>query len=75
MFRDMANEWQGWNGAKSWEDLERRVSLSATTDSTGHVSITVDLTGQDYETRLRAVLEYEVGQLEEMARAVKGLLG
>ena len=75
MFRAMADEWQGWKGSKSWKDLEDRVSFSGATDSTGHVSITVDLVGQDYETRLRAVLEYEAGQLEEMASSVAKLLG
>ena len=75
MFRAMANEWQGWKGSKSWKDLEDRVSLSGVTDSTGHVSITVDLVGQDYETRLRVVIEYEAGQLEEMASTVARLLG
>jgi len=71
----MADEWQGWKGSKSWKDLEDRVSLSGTTDSTGHVSLTVDLAGQDYETRLRVVLEYEAGQLDAMASSVAGLLG
>lgn len=75
MFRSMAEEWRGWTGSKTWKDLEDRVSLSGATDSTGHVSITVDLAGQDYETKLRAVLEYEAGQLEEMASAVAELLG
>ena len=75
MFRSMANEWQGWKGSKSWKDLEDRVSLSGTSDSTGHVSLAIDLVGQDYETKLRVVLEYEAGQLEAMASSVAGLLG
>jgi hypothetical protein len=75
MFRAMAQEWRGWKEAKSWRDLEDRVSLSGITDSTGHVSITVELTGQDYESRLRVVLGYEAGQLEEMANAIAELLG
>ncbi|GAB2891722.1 hypothetical protein GCM10027046_20760 [Uliginosibacterium flavum] len=75
MFKAMAQEWQGWKEPKSWQDLERRVSLSSLTDSTGHVSITVELIGQDYESRLCVVLEYEAGQLEEMALATAELLG
>jgi hypothetical protein len=75
MFRAMAQEWRGWKEAKSWRDLEDRVSMSGTADSRGHVSITVELTGQDYESRLRVVLGYEAGQLEEMANAVAELLG
>ena len=75
MFRAMAQEWRGWKEAKSWRDLEDRVALSGITDSTGHVSITVELTGQDYESRLRVVLGYEAGQLEEMANGIAELLG
>jgi hypothetical protein len=36
MFDAMAEEWQGWKGVKSWQDLERRVTLSARSDLTGH---------------------------------------
>jgi hypothetical protein len=73
MFREMAGEWQGWKKAKSWEDLERRVSLSASMDSTGHISLAVELQGPDYASCLRVVLKYEAGQLEEMANELSHL--
>ena len=66
-FRSMALDWTGWANEKRWEDLESRVSLSATSDSTGHIRITVTLTGDDYDTHLRANLMFEAGQLEGMA--------
>ena len=74
MFDAMAREWRGWQGQKSWQDLEASVSLIGESDSTGHVRLTVELKAH-YEDRLRVVLEYEAGQLEDMAHAVVDLLG
>ncbi|TAG26075.1 MAG: hypothetical protein EAZ37_10585 [Burkholderiales bacterium] len=75
MFRAMALEWQGWNEAKNWSDIENRVSLSSKIDSLGHVSIAVELNGQDYDSKLRVIVQFDAGQLDEMADAVSGLLG
>lgn len=75
MFRAMADEWQGWKGSKEWKDLEERVAFSATSDSSGHIALSVELTGQDYDSRLRAMLHFEAGQLERMANEIHLLLG
>jgi hypothetical protein len=75
MFSAMAASWRGWAGQKSWQDLDARASLMGESDSTGHVRLAVELTGQDYESKLRVVLGYEAGQLEAMADAVRNLLG
>ena len=75
MFRSMANEWQGWPDEKRWEDLEGRAALVATSDSTGHIKLQVTLQGEDYESRLRAILQFEAGQLEAMARDAELLFG
>ena len=75
MFGEMASAWTGWKGQKKWSDLEGRVEFSATSDSTGHVALTVKLVGQDYDANLLVVLKYDAGQLEGMAKAVSQLLG
>lgn len=75
MFGDMTKDWTGWAGEKSWKDLEDRVILSATSDRTGHIALRTELVGQDYDSRLVAVIEFEAGQLEELATLVKELLG
>lgn len=75
IFSSMAEAWRGWEGQKSWQDLEARVSLIGEANSTGHVRLTVELKGHDYETHLRVVLGYEAGQLEAMAGEVRELLG
>jgi hypothetical protein len=69
-FRNMADDWKGWKDEKKWGDLESRVLLSTTTDSTGHIKMKVTLTGQDYDSELRVNLMFEAGQLEGMAHDV-----
>ncbi|NHQ94359.1 DUF6228 family protein [Janthinobacterium lividum] len=69
-FDEMASDWQGWKGEKKWGDLESRVLLSATADSTGHIKMRVTLAGQDYDSELRVNIMFEAGQLEGMARDV-----
>lgn len=74
LFDEMARSWTGWNGEKSWKDLEDRVILRASSDRTGHISLRVELVGQDYDSRLVAVIEFEAGQLEAMVASVKELI-
>lgn len=75
IFREMASEWQGWKGLKEWKDLDARVTFAAQSDSTGHIDLIVELAGQDYDSHLRVVLQYEAGQLEGMANELLQLLG
>lgn len=75
MFGEMASAWTGWKGQKKWSDLEGRVEFLARSDSTGHVSLSVKLVGQDYKSNLLVVLTYDAGQLEGMAKAISRLLG
>jgi primase-polymerase (primpol)-like protein len=65
----------GWKEPKEWKDLEVRMAFSAQSDSTGHVMLSVELTGQDYDSHLHVILQYEAGQLEEMAGEIAQLLG
>jgi hypothetical protein len=75
MFRAMALEWQGWKDLKTWTDIENRVSFGGKIDPLGHVSISVELNGQDYDSKLRVVLGFEAGQLDQMAQSLSDLLG
>jgi hypothetical protein len=67
LFRAMAAEWKGWKTEKTWSDLEDRVSIAATSDSTGHIRLAITLRGQDGGSRLHVDLMYEAGQLQQMA--------
>jgi len=72
-FRKLAEDWKGWKDEKKWGDLESRVLLSATADSTGHIMMKVTLTGQDYDSELKVNIMFEAGQLEGMAHDVAHL--
>lgn len=74
LFREMAHEWNGWKKPKTWADLEDRVKLSAMSDATGHIRITVELRGPDYDSGLKAILVFEAGQLERMAADIESVL-
>jgi primase-polymerase (primpol)-like protein len=73
LFRDMAAEWMGWAGQKTWSDLENSVEIVATSDKTGHISLRITLNGQDGDTQLRTCLKFEAGQLENFAEEVARL--
>ncbi len=75
LFLEMAAERKGWSQKKTWTDLEGRVSFEATCDLTGHVTLIVTLVGEDYQSRLRAIIKYDLGQLEKMAGDLSLLLG
>lgn len=70
LFHDMAAEWTGWIGEKSWTDLENNVEIRASADKTGHISLSITLTGHDGYTQLRTCLQFEAGQLERFAEEV-----
>ena len=74
LFREIAAEWAGWVGEKSWSDLESSVEIVATSDRTGHISLRVTLNGQDGDTQPRTCLKFEAGQLENFAKEVTVLV-
>ena len=43
---DLAQNWQGWNGQKEYQSLQRELKLSATHDGVGHVRLEVTLKGR-----------------------------
>lgn len=75
-FQDLANHWRGWSGKKEWASLEGELSLTATSDSTGHTSLVVRLKSGPYpfDWTLTAVLAIEAGQLEPLAKRISEFL-
>src|SRR5438105_4551533 len=74
-FKDLAiawHGWRGWEGVKSWASLEGEFELSATCDSAGHISLSIQLRSGPYpfDWVLRTVLLLEVGQLDGIASHV-----
>lgn len=75
-FNDMAEHWRGWAGEKEWSDLDHRLSLKGTVDNLGHVSVRIELRGDDYTSGLDITLRLDAGQLSHTARIVSsGKLG
>lgn len=75
LFVDMARDWRGWNGAKTWEDLEGRVKLKAECDRLGHTKLFVELVDGNHESRLIVVIEFDAGQLDQMAQSLIEVVG
>jgi hypothetical protein len=42
---ELADNWRGWDGVKSYDSLEHDLALSARHDGVGHVDLTVTLKG------------------------------
>jgi Family of unknown function (DUF6228) len=72
-FEELASNWRGWQGRKEWSTLEGEFTLSATSDSTGHIALAYFLrpphTGFHWE--LRDAVELEAGQLQAIAQEMK----
>ncbi|BCY05399.1 hypothetical protein L3i22_004870 [Actinoplanes sp. L3-i22] len=63
----LAAAWQGWDGTRTWESMERELTLDARHDGRGHVSLGVTLRapGPDWDDTAwsaRAVFVLEAGE-------------
>jgi hypothetical protein len=72
-FHDLAINWRGWRGKKEWRSLEGELAVTATSDSTGHISILVRLRSGPYpfEWRLEAMMLVEAGQLGKISSSIQ----
>jgi len=74
LFSEMAQNWRGWSGEKTWHALEGELELAATADSLGHITIRVQLrpTAGPDGWRVISHAYIEAGQLESLCfRAAK----
>lgn len=77
LFDEMARDWMGWEGTKTWASLEEELRIEATEDLTGHISLVVTMRDccDPANWRLKTTLELEAGQLSEIAKAVRKAFG
>ena len=73
LFDEMAKNWNGWEGKKTWADSESRCSFTAFNDPTGHIKLCVHM--DQINSGSVSVLEFEVGQLDYMAEQLALLFG
>src|SRR5215212_1777050 len=67
---DLAANWRGWQGEKSWESVEGDFELACRSDGLGHVEMTVRLSSVITDPagwRVRCELMVEAGQLDSIA--------
>jgi hypothetical protein len=72
-FRDLAVHWRGWQGKKEWSSLEGELKFAATSDSTGHISLSVQIRqgAGSFGWLLSAVLLIEAGNLEQLTHNIE----
>jgi hypothetical protein len=77
LFCQIATDWAGWKGEKGWQALEGEYVLSASTDSTGHITIAAWLNGLSHpptwEGKISVVVE--AGALDKLANEAKEFFG
>ncbi len=73
LFREMADNWQGWKGEKVWAALDGEFTLTATTTSLGRVSVAIEMVEMAGSFKLVATLGLEAGQLEKISNRVESL--
>ena len=72
LFESIAPDWCGWSGFKEWAALGDDLRLRATSDLTGHVSLSVIMRVYDGEEwRLQGWLTLEAGQLGMLSGSVR----
>jgi len=75
-FADMANRWKGWSGAIRHETYNECFVLTATSDSLGHIALSVSLRndiGPEWHSNFTFALE--AGQLEGIALSASHFFG
>lgn len=76
-FSMLASNWKGWAGAKNWGALEGEYYLTATADSTGHVSLSVKICSTSLKLpcwTTEVTLIIEAGELEFIANELDSFL-
>ena len=76
LFTDMAENWKGWKGDKTWISAEGNFQLVCSSDRLGHIAIEVELSQHRSSEPWfsRFTLMTEAGQLEKLANAAHKVL-
>ncbi|MEI8010932.1 MAG: DUF6228 family protein [Candidatus Omnitrophota bacterium] len=72
-FSEIAGQWRGWEGIKSYQSLEGELMIQATHDKKGAVLLTVILSPNDGtdDWKLQHCFNLELGQLERISQEMK----
>jgi hypothetical protein len=76
-FREIAEAWRGWSGTKDWRDDGGTLSLSASHDGVGLVTLRVTLSSLPYDVvggwELRLDVPLDPGSIDETVAALERL--
>ena len=72
-FSDLASQWQGWEGIKTYRSLEGELAIHARHDKKGTVSLQVLLTPNDRgdDWKLENIFGIDPGQLNMISQEMK----
>jgi hypothetical protein len=75
-FEDLAANWKGWEGVKSWTSIEEDFALSCMSDKPGHVAMRVTLKSGLFEDDwcVKATIYMDAGRLGAIASSVRQFL-
>ena len=73
LFKEMAENWDGWDGEKCWSAIDGELYLSATTNSLGSIILKVRMVYLSGDFELLATVALEAGQLDTIFRRVTNL--
>ncbi len=76
-FGTLATDWRGWAGERQWRSLEGDLSLVATHDGLGAVTLAARLRTEAYSTHrwdASAALVLDAGALDRLVRQAEALV-
>lgn len=69
IFKEMAENWKGWNGKKEWAALEGEFAISCDITNTGKVRAQFFLTpGLDREWEVKSSVSFGAGELNVLSK-------
>jgi hypothetical protein len=78
-FDEIAAAWRGWSGTKEWRDERGTLTLTATHDGVGTVTIRAAASRAPYEVpdwwRVEAIIHLDPGVVDALAAALAHLVG
>jgi hypothetical protein len=69
-FKELDDNWSGWEDSKSWRALEDEFRLEATISKTGHVNLCFILNSNNYVWHAIANIQIDAGQLSQLSRGI-----
>ena len=67
-FEDIAQNWKGFEGTKQYSSLEGELKIDATSDTSGHTYLKIDLRSNKQDWQVRGDFVLVAGQLDTIVK-------